>query len=82
MFIKKCRREDDDEIYFEIDFVQELSDGAMVFKIIDTEFCVAGHIVVSSKSKVTLIKSDFYEYTEEDEKYLNSQVQKFLIARQ
>lgn len=68
---------DYDDVDFEIDFFKELSNGALIFKIIDDNFDPAGHIVLSASGSVTIIESGFHEYDEEDKSYLKQQVEIF-----
>lgn len=71
----------DDDSDYEIDFYQELSNGTLVFKIIDDDQEHAGHVVVSSKGTVSIIESSsFYVFDDADIQYLKTQAQKFYDA--
>ena len=50
---------------FEINFLEELSDGTLVFDIVDSDFDKAGHVISPAKAtdreEIQIIKSTFYD---------------------
>lgn len=73
--------DDNDNCYFEIDFFKELSNGALVFKLIDDDDEQAGHVVVSSKGTATIIENTLsYNLDDDDRECLKAQAEKFYNA--
>lgn len=80
-FLKKKSKNRGNHSNFEIDFDKELSNGALVFNIVDDEHQHFGHVVVSPNGTVTNIKSTaFDDFNDTDENYLNQQAKKFYDA--
>ena len=85
-FEEDNEEEDDDEADFEIDFREELSDGTLVFDIVDSDFDKAGHVVcpakATDKEEIQIIESIFYDaFTQADCNHLKDQVLKFCAVR-
>lgn len=84
----QCFEDDEEEEGpdFEIDFREELSDGTLVFDIVDSDFEKAGHVVSPAKAtdreEIQIIESTFYEaFTKADCNHLKDQVLKFCSVR-
>ena len=64
-----------------IKFVKELSNGSLVFLIVDDDYdCAGGYVVVSPSGIPTIIKDDFYEFTDKDCEYIKSLATAFFEA--
>lgn len=79
-------KKDDKYPEFEIYFVAELSDGTLVFDILDSNSNKAGHVVSPAKAtdreKIQIIESIFYEeFTKADRDHLKDHVLKFCSVR-
>lgn len=77
-FSKKSKRQVNN-CSFEIDFLKELSTGAIIFKIIDFYNNTAGYVIVCS-SHIKIIESGFYDFSTADRDYLRKQAQIFWDA--
>ena len=64
---------------FDIDFFEELSTGALVFKIIDCDNNFAGH-VIAHDSDIKILESSFYNFTTADRDYLEQRAREFWNA--
>ena len=73
---------DDVEGYdFGIKFIKELSNGSLVFLIVDNDYDHAGgYVIVSSSGIPTVIKDDFYEIADRDCEYIASLAKNFFEA--
>ena len=66
---------------FGIKFKKELTNGSLVFLIVDEDYDHAGGYVVVSPSGIpTVIKDDFYEIDDENCKYISSLARDFFQA--
>lgn len=75
--------EADDTEYYDssIQFDEELSNGSLVFLIVDDDYNHAGGYVVVSPSGIpTVIDDDFYEMTDRDREHLESLAKAFFEA--
>lgn len=75
--------EDDDgndDYDCEIVFDKELSNGTLVFNIIDDDYDPAGHVIVSSGGTIKIIESTFYDLDKNERNYLENQAKKFYDA--
>ena len=61
-------------------FLKELSNGSLIFKIIDYEYNPAGHVVVTRKFDITIIKSGLYTFDKADREHLINQAELFYKA--
>ena len=61
-------------------FLEELSNGSLIFKIIDYEYNPAGHVVVTPKLDIAIIKSGVYTFDKVDREHLTKQAELFYRA--
>lgn len=78
-FFSRKSKSSDSDCNFEIDFFKELSTGALIFKIIDYNNNIAGHVIVCT-SHIKILESGFYDFSTADRDYLRKQAQKFWNA--
>ena len=67
----------DEDSDFEIVFWKELSNGVLIFFIIDDDYDPAGHIIVTNSEDIEILESGFYEFEDEDRNYLRRRVREF-----
>lgn len=69
----------DEEEYanFTILFWKELSNGALVFQIIDDDYNPAGHIIVFSSTEFEILPDGFHNFKKEDIENLEKELKEF-----
>lgn len=67
----------DEDPDFEIVFWKELSNGILVFQIIDDDYDPAGHIIATDSENIEILESGFCDFEDEDYDYLRRKVRKF-----
>ncbi len=62
---------------YEIVFWKELSNGTLIFQIIDDDADPAGHVIATSSNQIEILESGFYEYDDEDLSYIRNKAKEF-----
>ena len=74
--------EEDEEDFGDIKFLKELSNGALIFRIVDEDYDPAGgYVIVSPSGNIEIIKDNFFDALgDKEKKYLETQALTFWHA--
>lgn len=73
--------EEDEEDFGDIKFLKELSNGALIFRIVDEDYDPAGgYVIVSPSGNVKIVKDIFHTLGFKEKLYLETQALTFFQA--